>query len=199
MTLQGFIESYGYLAVFVGCFLEGETVLVLAGFAAHMGYMSLPWVMATAALAGFCGDQVAFFAGRRYGPRLLAWSPRLAAAQPVILAKLSRHANLVVFMLRFAWGLRIASPIVIGASGLPVSRFAPPNLAGAIVWAIVVGGAGLRLRRGVHDHARAREALRSDRFCRAGRRRLRGDVARQDPARPAESGVHRLPACRHNA
>lgn len=142
MTLQGFIESYGYLAVFIGCFLEGETVLVLAGFAAHMGYMSLPWVMATAALAGFCGDQAAFFAGRRYGPRLLAWSPRLAAAQPVILAKLSRHANLVVFMLRFAWGLRIASPIVIGASGLPLSRFAPPNLAGAIVWAIVVGGLG---------------------------------------------------------
>jgi len=142
MTLQGFIESHGYLAVFIGCFLEGETVLVLAGFAAHMGYMSLPWVMTTAALAGFCGDQAAFFAGRRYGPRLLAWSPRLAAAQPVILAKLSRHANLMVFMLRFAWGLRIASPIVIGASGLPVARFAPPNLAGAIVWAIVVGGLG---------------------------------------------------------
>jgi len=142
MTLQTFIENYGYVAVFIGCFLEGETVLVLAGFAAHMGYMSLPWVMATAALAGFCGDQAAFFVGRRYGPRLLAWSPRLAAAQPLILAKLSRHVNLVVFMLRFAWGLRIASPIIIGASGLPLSRFAPPNLAGAIVWAIVVGGLG---------------------------------------------------------
>jgi membrane protein DedA with SNARE-associated domain len=142
MTLQGFIETYGYVAVFIGCFLEGETVLVLAGFAAHMGYMSMPWVMATAALAGFCGDQAAFFAGRRYGPRLLAWSPRLAAAQPLILAKLSRHANLVIFMLRFAWGLRIASPIIIGASGLPLSRFAPPNAAGAIVWAIVIGGAG---------------------------------------------------------
>ena len=37
-------------------------------------------VMATAAVAGFLGDQTAFFAGRRYGPRLLAWSPRLADA-----------------------------------------------------------------------------------------------------------------------
>lgn len=142
MTLQGFIESYGYAAVFLGCFLEGETVLVLAGFAAHLGYLSLPAVMATAAVAGFLGDQTAFFAGRRYGPRLLAWSPRLAAAQPGILAQLSRHASWVVFILRFAWGLRIASPVVIGASGLPALRFVVPNAAGAIVWAVVIGSAG---------------------------------------------------------
>ena len=45
-SLQSLIEHYGYFAVFLGCFLEGETVLVLAGFAAHMGYLSLPGVIA---------------------------------------------------------------------------------------------------------------------------------------------------------
>ena len=142
MTLQTFIENYGYFAVFVGCFAEGETVLVLAGFAAHLGYLSLPWVMATAAVAGFCGDLTAFFAGRRWGPRLLAWSPRLAAVRPVIAEKLERHATWVVFALRFAVGLRIASLVVIGASGLPAPRFILPNAAGAIVWGVAVGGAG---------------------------------------------------------
>lgn len=142
MTLQGFIESYGYAAVFVGCFAEGETVLILAGFAARLGYLSLPWVMATAAIAGFCGDQVAFFVGRRWGPRLFAWSPRLARARPVIARKLEAHSTWVVFVLRFAVGLRIASPIVIGASGLPFLRFMLPNAAGAMVWATLVGGAG---------------------------------------------------------
>lgn len=142
MTLQIFIENYGYFAVFIGCFAEGETVLVLAGFAAHLGYLSLPWVMATAAVAGFCGDQVAFFAGRRWGPRLIAWSPRLAAAQPFIDTKLAAHSIWVVFVLRFAVGFRIASPIVIGASDLPTWRFMVPNAAGAIVWAILFGSAG---------------------------------------------------------
>lgn len=142
MTLQAFIENYGYFAVFAGCFAEGETVLVLAGFAAHLGYLSLPLVMATAALAGFCGDQLAFFAGRRWGPRILAWSPRLAAAQPIIAEKLATNSTWVVFALRFAVGIRIASPIVIGASGLAAPRFMIPNAAGAIVWAIVIGGAG---------------------------------------------------------
>jgi membrane protein DedA with SNARE-associated domain len=142
MTLQTFIENYGYFAVFAGCFAEGETVLVLAGFAAHLGYLSLPWVMATAAVAGFCGDQVAFFAGRHWGPRLIAWSPRLAAAQPFIDRKLAAHSIWVVFVLRFAVGFRIASPIVIGASDLPAWRFMVPNAAGAIVWAILFGSAG---------------------------------------------------------
>jgi membrane protein DedA with SNARE-associated domain len=162
MTLQSFIETYGYAAVFLGCFLEGETVLVLAGFAAHLGYLSLPAVMATAAVAGFVGDQTAFLAGRRFGPRLLAWSPRLAAAQPKILAKLSRHATWVVFMLRFAWGLRIASPIVIGASGLPLIRFAGPNAVGAVVWAILIGGAGYLFGAaftGLLEHAKRYEAI----------------------------------------
>jgi membrane protein DedA with SNARE-associated domain len=142
MTLQTFIENYGYAAVFAGCFAEGETVLVLAGFAAHLGYLSLPWVMATAAIAGFCGDQLAFFAGRHWGPRLFAWSPRLARARPIIAAKLERHSIWVVFVLRFAVGLRIASPIVIGASGLSAPRYMLPNAAGAIVWAILFGSAG---------------------------------------------------------
>ena len=68
--LQAFIENYGYFAVFAGCFFEGETVLVLAGFAAHLGYLSLPWVAATAAAAGFCGDELFFTLGRHYGADL---------------------------------------------------------------------------------------------------------------------------------
>lgn len=162
MTLQSFIETYGYYAVFAGCFAEGETVLVLAGFAARMGYLSLPWVVATAACAGFCGDQLAFFVGRRYGPQLLAWSPRLAAAQPVVLDKLQRHAIWLVFMLRFAVGLRIASPIVIGASGLPALRFTLPNAAGAVVWAVLIGGAGFLFGAaftGMLDHAKRYEEI----------------------------------------
>ena len=75
--LQVFIENYGYFAVFIGCFFEGETVLVLAGFAAHLGYLSLPLVVATAAAAGFCGDQTFFALGRRYGAGLRQRFPLL--------------------------------------------------------------------------------------------------------------------------
>jgi membrane protein DedA with SNARE-associated domain len=39
MTLESILDPYGYLAVLVGTFLEGETILVLGGFAAHRGYL----------------------------------------------------------------------------------------------------------------------------------------------------------------
>ena len=35
MSFADLLADYGYLAVFIGCLLEGETILVLAGFASH--------------------------------------------------------------------------------------------------------------------------------------------------------------------
>jgi len=142
VTLQAFIEQYGYVAVFLTCLIEGETVLVLAGFASQIGYLSLPGVMGTAAVAGFIGDEALFFLGGRHGERILARFPKLAKARPYVARKVERFGAWVVFSLRFAVGLRIASPIILGASGMRPKRFAPPNAAGALVWAIVVGGAG---------------------------------------------------------
>jgi membrane protein DedA with SNARE-associated domain len=45
MTLASLIQEYGYAAVFAGTFIEGETVLIMAGFAAHRGYLVLPSIL----------------------------------------------------------------------------------------------------------------------------------------------------------
>ncbi len=50
MSIQDFIETYGYLAVLVGTFLEGETILVLGGFAANH-HLDLMWVIVAAFVA----------------------------------------------------------------------------------------------------------------------------------------------------
>jgi len=141
-TLQSLIEHYGYLAVFVGCVLEGETVLVLAGFAAHLGYLSLPAVIATAAIAGFIGDQVLYGIGRRWGERIFASHPTLAALRPRAKELVDRHGAWAAFGLRFLVGMRLAGAIAIGASGFPQRRYLPANAAGAIVWAVLIGCAG---------------------------------------------------------
>ena len=73
------IQHYGYLAVAVGTFLEGETVLLLAGAAASRGHLALPTVIGVATLASFAGDQLFFLLGRRHGSRLLARWPSLHA------------------------------------------------------------------------------------------------------------------------
>ena len=78
MTLQSLIDTHGYWLLALGCLLEGETILLLAGFAAHRGYLD-PWaVFGIASLAGFAGDQFYFWLGRRHGAAVLARWPRLA-------------------------------------------------------------------------------------------------------------------------
>ena len=52
IDLASIVQQYGYLAIFLGAILEGETVLILGGFAAHQGYLQLIVVVALAALGG---------------------------------------------------------------------------------------------------------------------------------------------------
>lgn len=137
------IQHYGYLAVAVGTFLEGETVLLLlAGAAASRGHLALPTVIGVATLASFAGDQLFFLLGRRHGSRLLARWPSLHARTARARGLLERHHTSVILAVRFLYGLRVAGPIAIGMSGVPWLRFLLLNLAGAIVWAIIVAGVG---------------------------------------------------------
>ena len=140
--MQDTITQFGYFAVFVGTFLEGETVLALGGLAAAYGYLSLPGVMAVAVLGAFAGDQTAFFIGRRYGVRLIGRYPALAAKAPRVQALVRRWDALAVILLRFCYGLRIAGPIVIGTCGISPWRLALFNFIGVLLWAPLVAAIG---------------------------------------------------------
>jgi membrane protein DedA with SNARE-associated domain len=142
MSLQSFIEHYGLIAVFAGCLLEGETVLVMGAVSAHLGYLGLPQVVAVAAVAGFLGDQIWFRVGRSFGPRLLDRHPRLAARVSRARAFLERHGDWMIVFMRFAVGLRTAIPIALGASSVPFLRYVVLNAIGAVLWAIAFGTAG---------------------------------------------------------
>jgi membrane protein DedA with SNARE-associated domain len=142
MSLQSFIEQYGLVAVFVGCLLEGETVLVMGAVSAHLGYLGLPQVLAVAAVAGFLGDQIWFRVGRSFGPRLLDRHPRLEARVSRARAFLERHGDWMIIFMRFAVGLRTAIPIALGAGSIPYLRYVVLNAIGAVLWAVAFGTAG---------------------------------------------------------
>ncbi|MBL8729647.1 MAG: DedA family protein [Planctomycetes bacterium] len=142
MTLEQLLSDYGYLALVVGCFLEGETILVLAGFAAHRGYLDLRLTMLAAFAGSVLGDQLYFFLGRRYGPRLLARRPGWQRAAQAVDRRLQRHRDLFVLGFRFLYGLRTVSPFVIAIGGVSLLRFTVLNVIGAAVWAVAFAGAG---------------------------------------------------------
>ncbi len=117
--LNHLITHYGYWAVAVGCLLEGETLLILAGIAARRGLLELPWVLAVGACAGALSD-VAFFAvGRWRGRAVLARWPKLESYRNRLDAGLSRWGPGMIVGVRFMYGMRIVGPILLGTTQLP--------------------------------------------------------------------------------
>jgi membrane protein DedA with SNARE-associated domain len=149
MDLPGLIEQYGYVALFVGTLLEGETVLALAGFAAHSGHLDLRWVIAVAFCGSVIGDQTAFLVGHVWGKPLLARSGRLTAAVERARPHLVRHADLFVLINRFLIGLRTAGPIAVGIVGMRWPRFLVLNMLGAAAWSATIAVAGYLLGQGL--------------------------------------------------
>jgi membrane protein DedA with SNARE-associated domain len=142
MHLQNFIETYGYAAILIGTFLEGETILILGGFVAHRGYLMLPWVMLAAFIGSLCGDQLFFFLGRKHSHFLLkhrpTWQPQIAKTQQL----LDRFHTPLILFFRFLYGLRTVAPFVIGMSRVPARKFVLLNALGAAVWATAFGLGG---------------------------------------------------------
>jgi membrane protein DedA with SNARE-associated domain len=140
--LPHLIETWGYWVLAIGCLLEGETVLALAGFAAHRGHLDFGVVLVVAAIAGFTGDQIFYWIGRRHGHRVLRRFPAVAEQAGRVHALIERHHDWLIVTVRFMYGLRIAGPILIGSAGIPPGRFAAYNALGAALWAVLVAGFG---------------------------------------------------------
>ena len=140
--MEQLVLQLGYVTLFIGTFLEGESVLALAGVAASYGYLTFEYVVAVAALGAFLGDQACFYVGRRYGASILARYPKLAAKAPRVERLVRRWDAPAVIVLRFLYGLRIAGPIVIGSFGISPWRLALFNAIGALIWAPLVAGIG---------------------------------------------------------
>ena len=142
MDLASLLRSYGYVAVLLGTALEGETILVLAGFAAHRGYLQLPWVILFAFLGSLAGDQTFFVIGRRKGrpfvERHPLWNARIQRAEEL----LGRYQMPVILGFRFLYGLRNVIPFAIGLSQISFRKFLFLNAAGALLWATIVGSGG---------------------------------------------------------
>ncbi|WP_321366293.1 DedA family protein [uncultured Desulfuromusa sp.] len=140
--MESFIQHYGYLAILLGTFLEGETILVLSGFAAHRGYLHLPWVITAAFLGTLLGDQLFFYLGRRHSEYLLKrrphWRLRLERTRRLI----HSYRILLILGFRFLYGLRTITPFALGMSQVSWQLFLPLNILGAAIWAVCFGCAG---------------------------------------------------------
>lgn len=140
--LREYLEVHGYWVLFIGTFLEGEAILLLAGFLAFRGYLDIFGVVCTAWAGSFLGDQVYFYLGRFKGRALLRRFHSIAKKFREALKLIEKYGNFVAFISRFTYGFRIVLPIILGITKLAPRTFLWINLVSALTWAIVFSLAG---------------------------------------------------------
>lgn len=134
--------NYGYWAILIGTFLEGETILIVAGFLASRGYMNIYWVMAAAFVGSMSGDQLAFWIGRAKGQGFIAKRPKLKKRVAKTLRLFEKHQTIILLGFRFVYGFRNITPFAVGMSNVRAQKFFFLNLVGAFVWALAFGMGG---------------------------------------------------------
>ena len=136
-SFLAFVQEWGYIAVFLGAIVEGETVILTASALSALGYLSFPKVMAITFCTTVVVDQGLFMVGRRYGPAFFERFPKLRMRADRAFRLLHRFDKWFILSFRFIYGIRVISPIVIGAANVEHKRFAPLNVLSALIWTVV--------------------------------------------------------------
>ena len=120
-------------ALLPGIVLPTLSALLLMGFLAERGTLHLGLALPVAVLAAFAGDQVAYFEGRSWGPRLARriGQDRWDRAE----AAVARYGVPAVIAGRCLAGVRTLVPRVAGSAAMPYRRFAVGSVCAAVLWA----------------------------------------------------------------
>lgn len=159
MSPEALLERFGYLAVFLGTFLEGEAILVIAGFFANGG--QLKFIPVT--LVGFAGAYVGhlfwFWLGRRHGVRLLDRFPRMRMHFGKSIRLFERYGVAAIMMTQWLYGLRITCAVVVGISKISLVKFLFYEALACMIWSLGITalgyyfGAAVQTLLGRYEHA----------------------------------------------
>jgi membrane protein DedA with SNARE-associated domain len=142
MSLQELLTAYGPLAIFVVTFFEGETILIVAGFAAQQHLIRLDAALLAAFVGSMMGDQLYFHIGRRYGQEIFRRRPYWRLAADRALKLLLRYQNVFILSFRFLYGVRMVSSFAIGLAQVSYRRFTALNMIAAAIWSLTYGMGG---------------------------------------------------------
>jgi membrane protein DedA with SNARE-associated domain len=154
--LSDWLSTWGYFGVFLCVFIGNlgipvpeETVLLVAGFLAGRGDLSLEPLYLVGIGSAVVGDCCGFVFGRTGGQRLFE---RLAQRFAFVRTRYERlqnffkvHGSKAVFMARFVAGARFMAGPMAGAAGMSFLRFLGWNVSGALIWCSLIISVGYLL------------------------------------------------------
>ena len=151
-TVGVLVILFAETGLLIGFFLPGDSLLFTAGLLSATGagrlHLSLPWVLAAAAVGALLGAQVGFLIGRRAGRALedRARNPRMAAGMRRARELFVRYGPAKAIVLaRFIPIVRTVLNPVAGALRTPARTFTFWQVVGGLVWTVGLVLAGYAL------------------------------------------------------
>lgn len=127
-----------YAGIVGGTALEGEIVFVAASVLVAAGKLSGTGVILAGALGAAAGDQFYFYLLRGRVDRLLDRLPWIAARHDAIVRRVRRRQTVMIFVIRFAPGLRIAMAAACAYARVSPLRFSLVDTLAAFTWAVLL-------------------------------------------------------------
>lgn len=160
--IRPYVRQYGYYAIFVGVMLEnigipipGETVLIIGGAFAGLGYLRFPYVILFTVLGAIIGNIAGYWIGLKGGRKILERYGKYFLIREKQLHKVDefflKFGEITIFFARFITGLRILAAIFAGAAKMPWKRFLFFSAVGAVAWALTFGYLGYICARSIHS------------------------------------------------
>lgn len=174
LNADSLIESFGTYAligivivVFIETgllfpFLPGDSLLFTAGMLVALGDLDFPlWLLCVLLfVAAFAGDQVAYFIGRKAGPKIFNKPDSRFFKQEYITqtnAFFAKYGGRSIVLARFVPFVRTYAPVAAGVGKMPYRHFVSYNVIGALLWGVGITILGYFLGQitFVHDNIEA--------------------------------------------
>jgi membrane protein DedA with SNARE-associated domain len=135
-----------YFGILLAAIVEGEVVYIAAAALVAQGQLNPAGVLVAGTVGAAIGDQTFFYLFRRRLPRWVARYPSLEQKTAPLIDRVRRHAGLMVLLIRFAPGLRVALAAACAWVDVPALKFSVLSLFSALIWAtallVIVGSLG---------------------------------------------------------
>ncbi len=139
--------------------VPGETTVIAGGVAAGAGNQSLALVIFAGAFGAFLGDNLAYWIGDRFEPRVRAWAerkPNRMARLDASGLQIKKRGGLLLITARFIPGGRTILTVSSGITQQPRLWFAAWVAVAGLIWATYAAGLGYLFGQAFEDnHAAA--------------------------------------------
>ncbi len=155
--MEDFLDEYGYIALTVGTFFEGETAILVASSLIHRGLFEGPYTIIFGFAGSFISDWLYYFIGRLNGKYFIDKRPALKAKVAPVQKFFEDNKLQILVSYRFLYGFRVVIPLIVGMSNIRPLQYLFYSVLSGLVWASTIAMVGYFIGRFLNINASAFE------------------------------------------